>query len=142
MSSAEVHVQPVNAMPRVALGVAAAVIISVVVNIGVALATKALDPNGTRIGLAPAAYGSMSAMGVLAGAAGWAVVRRFASRPRAALRVLVPAVVALSFVPGIILLAGDTSLGNVVGLWVMHLVVAVVTVMTAARVLPLPDKSV
>jgi hypothetical protein len=50
--------------------------------------------------------------------------------------------VALSFVPGIILLAGDTSLGNVVGLWVMHLVVAVVTVMTAARVLPLPDKSV
>jgi hypothetical protein len=57
------------------------------------------------------------------------------------LRVLVPAVVAVSLVPGIVLLAIGASPLNVVGLWVMHLVVTIVTVTAAGLVLPLTDKN-
>jgi hypothetical protein len=139
MSSTDVQVQSGNPALRVALGVAA-VIVSIIVNTGVAIATKSLDPS-TRTGLDLIAYGPATAWGVIAGTAGWAAVRRFAAQPRAVLRVLVSAVVALSFVPGLILLAGDTSPVNVAGLWVMHLVVALVTVTLASRVLPLADKN-
>lgn len=139
MSSTQV--QPVSAMPRVAFGVVIAIVISLVVNTGIAFGTMALTPNGTQTGLIPVAYGPLTALGVLAGVIGWALVRRHANRPRALLRVLVPAVVAVSLVPGIVLLAIGASPLNVVGLWVMHLVVTIVTVTAAGLVLPLTDKN-
>lgn len=138
MDSTGVHVPPTS---RVIVAVATTVIVALIVDTGVALATKSLDSNGTRIGLMPVAYGPLTALGVIAGTVGWAVVRRRTTRPRAVLRVLVPAVVAVSLVPGGILLAVGDSPGNVGGLWVMHLVVAVLTVAMAGRVLPLPDNS-
>jgi hypothetical protein len=117
----------------------AAIVIAIVVNTGVALLAKAVDSGGTRTGLILVAYGPLTTLGILAGTAGWATVRHYAGRPRAVLRVLVPAVVAASFVPGVIQLTLGTSPVNVAALWVMHLVVAVVTVATASRVFPLAD---
>jgi hypothetical protein len=139
MSSTDVHTRTNTSSPLLAMGIVA-VVVSIVVNAGVALATRSWDPNGTRTGLTLLAYGPMTALGVVAGTAGWAIVRRRSARPRAVLRVLVPAVVVLSFIPDVVLLVTGTSPGNVIGLWVMHVVVAVVTVATASRVLPLVDK--
>lgn len=137
MSSTDIPVPQVVPMPRLAVGVVLAIVVSIAVNTGIAFGARSLDPHGTQIGLALIAYGPLTALGVLAGSAGWAGVRRFATRPRAVLRVLVPVVVVLSFVPGVVLLAAGNSPLNVVGLWVMHLVVTAVTVTLAARVLPL-----
>jgi hypothetical protein len=138
MSSIDVPTRTLKPLSLVAFGLVA-VVIAIAVNAGIAYVTRSWDPNGTRIGLTLVAYGPMTALGVIAGTAGWAAVRQRASQPRAVLRVLVPAVVAVSFVPGIVLLVIGDSLLNVVGLWVMHLVVAVVTVTMASRVLPLTD---
>jgi hypothetical protein len=142
VGGAEVDAHTGRPVLRVTLGVVAAVLISIIVNTGVALATTSLDPNGEQTGLALIAYGPLTALGVLAGTGGWAAVRRFSARPRPVLRVVVPAVVAISFVPGIILLAAGAGLVNVLGLWIMHLVVAAATVTMAGRVLPLPDKNI
>ena len=131
--------QPVLPTLRAVL-VGVAVLVAIVVNAGVAAVVRSMDPAGTRTGLILIAYGPLTAFGVLAGTTGWVVVRRYTARPRAVLRVLVPCVVALSFIPGIIQLASGTSPANVFGLWVMHLVVALVTVTTANRAFPLMDK--
>ena len=138
MSSTDIHTPTVTPVPRLALGTLAAAVVALAVDAGIALATRTLDPHGTRTGLVLVAYGPMTVLGVLAGTAGWATVRRLAARPRAVLRVLVPTVVVLSLVPGAVLLATGASAANVVGLWLMHLVVAATTVATASRTLPLP----
>lgn len=138
MSSTAVPVRAV-APSRVALGVVVAIVVAVVVNTGIAFATRSLDAHGTQIGLPPAAYGSLTAIGILAGTGGWVVVRRRAARPRAVLRLLVPVVFLVSLVPGVVLLAVGNSAINVVGLWVMHVVVTVVTVTMLSRALPVAD---
>lgn len=136
MNSTEVPLQPAVALPRVALGAAGAIVAALVVNTGIAYGTSALHP-ATNTGLIPVAYGPLTVLGVLAGIVGWAVVRGRATSPRALLRVLVPVVFVVSLVPGIVVLALGSSPVNVVGLWVMHLVVTIAIVTTAARVLPL-----
>lgn len=141
MNSTDAHIHPVPRLPFVALGVVSAIVIALIVNTGVAFGAEALE-QGTRTGLMPIAYGPLTALGVVAGTVGWAAVRRYATRPRAVLRVLVPVVVALSLVPGIVLLAIGTSPVNVIGLWVMHLVVTVATITIAIRVLPLADENI
>jgi hypothetical protein len=132
MSSTEVPVRAV-APSRVALGVVIAIVVAVVVNTGIAFAT------GTQTGLLPVAYGPLTAIGILAATGGWAVVRRRAARPRAVLRVLVPVVFLVSLVPGVVLLAVGNGAINVVGLWVMHVVVTVVTVTMLSRAMPVSD---
>jgi len=124
--------------PRVALGLLAAAVVAVLGNALIALAVAALRPGGVEKGLQFPEYASLTVLGVLLGTAGWALVRRFSARPRAVLRVLVPVVVVLSLVPDLALLAGGTTLLNVVGLMLMHVVVAAAVVPTLARVLPLP----
>lgn len=140
MSSTDVPIRTLKPIPLVAFGVVA-IVIAIAVNAGIAYLTRSWDPNGTRIGLMLVAYGPMTALGVIVGTAGWATVRQRASEPRAVLRVLVPAVLAVSFIPGVVLLVLGNSVLNVVGLWIMHLVVAAVTVTTASQVLPLADKN-
>jgi hypothetical protein len=92
--------------------------------------------------LEPSAYAPLTVQGVLAGAVGWAAVRRWARRPAAVLRKLVPAVVAVSLLPDVALLFNDMqpSTGGlgVAALIVMHLATAAVAVPVLARVLPLP----
>ena len=136
--STQVHPQADTSTARVALGVAAAAVVSIALNTAVALAATALNPNGTRMGLDLPAYGSLTVIGVLAGTIGWALVRRRAARARATLRVLVPVVTVLSFIPDFALrITGVADWGNVAGLLVMHVVVAAVTVTAVSRVLPL-----
>lgn len=134
MSSTQVH--PVVPMPRLAVRAVIAVLVSVVVNYGIAWGITTLDPGGPRVGLSLAEFGPATVLGILAGIAGWAVIRRRAARPRSVLRGLVPAVVVLSFVPDAVVVGG-TSLVNMVGLWIMHVVVAVTAVTVASRVYPL-----
>jgi hypothetical protein len=123
---------------RVAIGVLAAAVVSIAVNTGIALGAIALDPNGTRMGLDLVAYAPLTVIGVLAGTAGWAVIRRYAAHARSTLRVVVPLVVVLSFIPDLGLLISGTADGaNVAGLLVMHVAVAAVTVATVSRSLPL-----
>ncbi|MFC0546429.1 DUF6069 family protein [Kutzneria chonburiensis] len=136
--STHVHPQADTSTARVALGVAAAAVVSIALNTAVALGAAALSPNGTTMGLNLPAYGSLTIIGVLAGTLGWALVRKHAARARATLRTLVPLVLVLSFIPDVLLLVTGTADGvNFAALVVMHVVVAAVTVTTASRVLPL-----
>jgi len=90
--------------------------------------------------LMPFVFGPFAAIGILAGYAGWRIVRRLTAQPRRVLRVLVPAVLALSFAPDIMLLTtrfipGTTTTGAV-ALMLMHLAVAGVVVPVSQRLAP------
>ena len=123
---------------RTALGLLAAAVVAALGNALIALLVTTLAPGGVEKGLQFPEYATLTVAGVLLATAGWTLVRRFAGRPRAVLRVLVPVVLVLSLVPDLALLAGGTSVANVVGLMLMHVVVAAVLVPVLARVLPLP----
>jgi uncharacterized membrane protein len=136
--STQAHPQADTSTLRVALGLAAAAVVAIAVNTVVALGAVALNPNGTRTGLDLVAYAPLTVVGVLAGAVGWALVRRHAANARSVLRTLVPVVVVLSFVPDFgLLITAMGDLVNVAALVVMHLVVAAVTVAAASWLLPL-----
>jgi hypothetical protein len=85
-------------------------------------------------------FGPFAAVGVLAAYAGWRIVRRVARSPRRVLRVLVPAVLVLSFVPDTVLaltgfIPGTTTTGAV-ALMLMHVAVAGVAVPVSQRLAP------
>ncbi|MFE9684959.1 DUF6069 family protein [Streptomyces sp. NPDC002701] len=77
-----------------------------------------------------------TALGVLAGAVGWGVVRRLSPEPERLLRRLVPSVVVISLVPDFFLF-GEGEVTGVAALLVMHLAVAVIAVPVYRRVMPL-----
>ena len=136
--STQTHPQADTSTVRVALGLVAAAVVAIAVNTGVALAALALDPNGTRTGLDVVAYAPLTVVGVLIGTIGWAAIRRYAAHARSVLRVVVPVVVVLTFIPDTVLLLTGAADGiNTVGLMVMHVVVAAATVAAVSRVLPL-----
>lgn len=84
---------------------------------------------------------SFTLLGILIGAAGWALVRRRAARPRALLRRLVPTVLALSFIPDLAMLVVSylphSNAAGVVALLAMHVVVATIAVTAYTRALPI-----
>jgi hypothetical protein len=121
---------------RVVAGLLAAAVAATFVNALIALAASAIGPGATPVGLQIVQFGPASVVGVLLGTAGWAVVRRFAARPRAVLRVLVPVVVLLTFGADLFLLSTGAGVVNVVALMLMHVVVASATVLALGRVLP------
>jgi uncharacterized protein DUF6069 len=113
---------------RTALVLLAAVACAVGVNALVATIARQAGANASFAPLHIAVYGGFTAVGVLVGWFGWQLVRRRWERPAGVLKVLVPAVVLVSFVPDVALLAlkfiPDTNTAAVVALMVMHLVVA------------------
>lgn len=121
---------PARLATRYRLGIAA--VAAAVVNTVLALAAGALDHGGIGMGLSPAMYLPATLAGILAGAAGWTLLARRAPR---ALRYVVPAVLVLSWIPDLSLLAIGATAANVVGLMLMHTVVtaAVVTAMLDRR---------
>jgi hypothetical protein len=124
---------------RAAIGVALAALASVAVNSVIALlADKALPAGALRMGLQLREYAPLTVIGVLLGTLAWYLVRRSARNPAAVLRVLVPVAVVVSFVPDFGILAAGATVLNSLALIAMHLVVAVITVPTLAKVLPLP----
>ncbi|GGM76840.1 hypothetical protein GCM10011609_10980 [Lentzea pudingi] len=123
---------------EVVVGLLGAAVISIAVNALIALVAGRFIPDGTeRMGLAVAEYAPATVIGIALGTLGWYLVRRFARDPRRVLRVLVPVVVVLSWIPDLGILAGGASLVNSLALIAMHTVVAAATVPVLARVLPL-----
>jgi hypothetical protein len=112
------------------LGVAA--LAALATNTGIALVASALDDGGIGMGLAPVAFLPLTILGVVLGALGWTLIARRAPK---ALRVVVPAVLVLTWIPDLLLLTAGATAANVVGLMLMHLVVAtaVVTALRPAR---------
>jgi hypothetical protein len=125
----------------VAGGLLAAAAAAVAGNAVVALLARAAGASHDFDPLTPPAYVPLTVIGVVLGAVGWAIVRRVAKDPAGLLRWLVPVAVAVSFVPDLALLSGDTPGKGplaVVALMVMHVVVGAVAVFAYRRVLPLP----
>ncbi|GAB3147883.1 DUF6069 family protein [Amycolatopsis sp. NPDC004378] len=116
--------------PVTALRLGLAVLAAAAVNTVIALAASALDDGGIGMGLAPVAYLPATVAGLLVGAAGWTLVARRAPK---LLRVLVPAVLVLTWVPDLLLLTAGATAANVVGLMLMHLAVTTAIVVTMRR---------
>lgn len=115
----------------VAVAIAATAIIATV---AIAVGATAFAP------LMPYVFGPFAALGVLAGYLGWRIVRRAVPNPRRVLRVLVPTVLVLSFIPDVVLLLtgfipGTTTTGAV-ALMLMHLTVAAIVVPASQRLAP------
>ncbi|WP_198680392.1 DUF6069 family protein [Lentzea terrae] len=125
---------------KVTLSLLAAIVLASIANTVVSVAAQALGASPEVIqGLTPQAYVFLTAVGTVVAAAAWALIRRKAARPNALLRKLVPIVVAVSLLPDLPLfgIPGASPLG-VVGLMLMHVVVAAIAVPIFQKVLPLP----
>jgi hypothetical protein len=122
---------------------AAATIVATALNAAVAAIAHAAGASPDFQALQLPTYATFTLIGVLAGAAGWAVIRARSANPRRLLRVLVPGVVLVSLVPDVLVGASDqmpgASWGAAVALMAMHFIVAAVAVGAYLRVLPLPD---
>lgn len=134
MSTVTAPSTPISAL-RIAAGLAAAAVVAALVNAMIGT-LGALVAGAAPTGLALPAPVVASVAGVLVGAAGWALVRRFAARPAAALRVVVPVAVVVTWIPDLLLLAGGATVANALVLMAMHVVVAASVVPVLARVLP------
>ena len=120
----------------VAGGVFVAFLLSSLVNALIAVLAHALGAPEDFRPLEPSSYVFLTALGVLAGSAGWALVRRFSPDPERLLRRLVPSVVVLSCVPDFFQF-GEGEVTGVVALLVMHVAVAAIAGPTYRRVMPL-----
>lgn len=123
------------------VGLLGAAVVSIAVNSLIALLAGMVIPaDAERTGLALGEYAPATVIGIVLGALGWYLVRRFARAPRRVLRVLVPVVVALSWIPDLGILAAGATVANSLALIVMHTVVAAATVPVLMRVLPVGVK--
>ncbi|MFJ8025307.1 DUF6069 family protein [Streptomyces sp. NPDC096311] len=119
------------------VGVLAAIVAASAVDSLLALLARAVADKPDDFGpLDPGSYIFLTAVGVIVGAVGWAVVRKRAKDPAALFRWLVPAVVVLSFIPDFFLFE-DGGVVGVLALLVIHVAVAVVAVPVYRRVMPL-----
>ncbi|WP_375424800.1 DUF6069 family protein [uncultured Friedmanniella sp.] len=122
----------------------AAVAAAVVLNTLISTAAHALGASADFTPLQPAAYIFLTVVGVIAGTAGWAVIRARTRHPARVLRWVVPVVLAVSFVPDgglLVLRTWPGTSGLAVGaLVLMHVAVAAVTVSALVRALPLSDR--
>ncbi|WP_086663445.1 DUF6069 family protein [Lentzea kentuckyensis] len=126
---------------EIVVGLLGAAVVSIAVNALIAFIAGRFVPAGVeRTGLALGEYAPATVIGVLLGTLGWYLVRRMARAPRRVLRVLVPTVVVLSWIPDLGILAAGASVVNSLALIVMHTVVAAATVPVLSRVLPIGDK--
>ncbi|KQW10791.1 DUF6069 family protein [Streptomyces sp. Root369] len=120
----------------VAGGVFIAFLLSSLVNALIAVLGHAAGAPDDFDPLKPPSYVFLTALGVLAGAIGWGIVRRSSRNPERLLRRLVPSVVVVSFVPDFFQF-GEGEVTGVVALLLMHVAVAVIAVQAYRRVLPL-----
>ncbi|WP_045316989.1 DUF6069 family protein [Lentzea aerocolonigenes] len=123
---------------EVVVGLLGAAVLSVAVNfLIVVVAGKFIPAGQERMGLALGEFAPASVLGILLGTLGWYLVRRSARDPRRVLRVLVPVVVVVSWIPDLGILAAGASVVNSLALMAMHAVVAALTVPVLSRVMPL-----
>ncbi|MFF4353122.1 DUF6069 family protein [Streptomyces sp. NPDC001530] len=120
----------------VAGGVLAAIVVASVAEAVLALLALAAGAPDDFRPLKASSYIFLTAVGVVAGAVGWAMVRKMSKDPEALVRWLVPTLVVVSFVPDF-LLFGDGGATGVGALLLMHVVVAAAAVFTYRKVMPL-----
>jgi hypothetical protein len=111
---------------RLGLGALAAA----AVNTAIALVASALDDGGIGMGLMPVAYLPLTVIGFLIAVVGWTMIARRAPK---ALRVVVPVALVLTWIPDLLLLTAGATAANVVGLMLMHTVVATAVVVVGRR---------
>ncbi|MER5428475.1 DUF6069 family protein [Streptomyces sp. NPDC002588] len=117
-------------------GVLGAIALSSLADALIAVLARAAGAPDDFRPLEPGSYIFLTVLGVVAGAAGWAVVRKVSADPERLIRWLAPVLVAVSFVPDFLLL-GDGGVKGVAALLAMHVVVAVIAVAAYRRVMPL-----
>ncbi|MDF3140298.1 MULTISPECIES: DUF6069 family protein [unclassified Streptomyces] len=123
--------------PLVVLGgVLAAIVVASVADAVLALLALAAGAPDDFEPLKASSYIFLTAVGVVAGAVGWAIVRKVSKDPEALVRWLVPTLVVVSFVPDF-LLFGDGGAIGVGALLLMHVVVAAAAVFAYRKVMPL-----
>ncbi|MDH6213295.1 DUF6069 family protein [Streptomyces pseudovenezuelae] len=120
----------------VAGGVLAAIVVASVVDTVIALLALAAGAPDDFEPLKAPSYIFLTAVGVVAGAVGWAVVRKVSKDPQALVRWLAPTLVVVSFVPDF-LLFGDGGARGVGALLLMHVAVAATAVFAYRKVMPL-----
>ncbi|WP_416965122.1 DUF6069 family protein [Streptomyces sp. Agncl-13] len=120
----------------VAGGVLAAIVVASAADTVLAqLALAAGAPDDFQPLEAPS-YVFLTALGTVAGAIGWAILRKVSKDPQALVRWLVPTLVVVSFVPDF-LLYGDGGATGVGALLLMHVTVAAAAVVAYRKVMPL-----
>ena len=120
----------------VAGGLLAAIVVASAADTVLALLALAAGAPDDFQPLKAPSYIFLTTVGILAGAIGWAVVRKVSKDPQALVRWLVPTLVVISFVPDF-LLYGDGGATGVGALLLMHVSVAATAVVTYRRVMPL-----
>jgi hypothetical protein len=132
-----------RSMPRraaVVLTLGAAAVVAVAANTVVAVAGVAAGASASFAPLMIAVYGPFSVLGIVAGYVGWRIVRGRAAHPLRVLRVLVPVLLVLSFLPdtisAIVGFIPDSSATGFVSLMIMHVVVVGVGVPVYQRLAP------
>jgi len=120
----------------VAGGLLAAIVVASAADTVLALLALAVGAPDDFQPLKAPSYIFLTALGIVAGAIGWAVVRKVSKDPQALVRRLVPTLVVVSFVPDF-LLYGDGGATGVGALLLMHVSVAATAVVTYRRVMPL-----
>lgn len=133
-------VAPRPTAARAALLVAAGVAASALAAALLSLLGLALGADPTFAPLQPPAYLTFAILGALAAIGGWVLVVRLVRSSARVLRALVPALVALSLIPDVVLLLtgfipGATPTG-VVALMLMHPSVAAIAVLVGSRLAP------
>ena len=118
-----------------ALRLGVALVAAAAVNAVIALTASSLDDGGIGMGLSPASYLPATVLGLLVGTAGWLLIARRAPQ---ALRVVVPAVLVLTWIPDLLLLTAGATAANVAGLMLMHLVVTTSVVLALRPTLRAP----
>ena len=115
--------------------------ISAVVNVAISLVARGpLGASEAFLPLTPGPIVFWTVVGVLAGAIGWRLFVNRSARSAAILRVLVPTVLALSFIPDVALLVTDAMEGStttgVLALMLMHVTTAAIAVTAYRRAMP------
>ena len=118
----------------------AAVVLASLIDAVIAAVAHAAGASHSFLPLEPPSFIALTLLATLAGAAGWALVRRRSAHPAALLRKLVPAVLAVSFIPDLSMFAvayePHSNAAGIFGLLTMHVCVAAIAVTAYRRAFP------
>ena len=118
----------------------AGILVAIFANSIIAIVAHAAGASADFSPLLVFVYAPFTLVGFLAAYVGWRMVSRRARRPAAVLRVLVPVLTVLSFLPDAVLtITGfipGASLTAVIALGLMHLVVVAIAVPICVRLVP------
>ena len=131
---------PVTGVTAIIAAIAAAAVAASILDGVIAVIAHAAGISRAFPPLQIGSFVSLTVLGVAAGAAGWSLVRSRAAAPARALARLVPVVLALSFIPdvlvGVTRAFPHTTWGGIAALMVMHVAVAVTAVASYRFFLP------